>query len=795
MGDVAAVARLLAAGAGPNVSVAVRYPSGEVFQTTALVQAAHHGRVEALRLLLDAGAELGRANSDGITPLMAAAGAGHLEVVRLLLARGAGVDAVYPGNGGTAFHNACYNSKAECAEALALAGCDVGIKDDIGRTGREIAEEKGHAEVLARLRAVVSDQLRVAQAAGAAPAPELEPGAEAGDEGQATQLALAAEEGDGAAVARLLAAGADPNAWVTGRNPSGEVVPTTPLVRAAGHGWLAVARLLLAAGADPSLATSVGSTPLLAAAVSGHSEVVRLLLGKGAAVDAVHPYSGGTAFHSACYTNQPECAEVLARAGCDVGLKDSEGMTGREVAEGEGHMAVVARLRAVVVDQLRAAQAAGAAPAPDREPAALAGDGGLADQLLMAAMEGDGVAVARLLAAGADPNAWVTGRNPSGEVFQTTALCAAAAHGRLEAARLLLDACADPSRAISDGSTPLMAAAATGHLEVVRLLLARGVALDAVHPFSGGAAFHSACYSNQAECAEALARAGCNVGLKDSQGKTGREVAEGEGHTAAVARLRAVVADQLQVVQAADAAPEPAADVAGDEGPADQRLRAAMEGYGAVVARLLAAGVDPNAWVVVQDASGEVGQTTALIQAAGHGRLEATRLLLEGGADPNRVGGDGSTPLMQAAGEGQLEVIRLLLVQGVAVDAARPESGWTAFHFACVTNQADCAEALARAGCDVGIKAKNGLTGREIAEAEGSKDAARRLRALARQPFVGVLVKLAGLVGAAEHNGRRATVRPGRAIACSLLCFVSALSLHVCVEVDCREVELTPPPR
>ena len=37
---------------------------------------------------------------------MAAAGAGHLEVVRLLLARGAGVDAVYPGNGGTAFHNA-----------------------------------------------------------------------------------------------------------------------------------------------------------------------------------------------------------------------------------------------------------------------------------------------------------------------------------------------------------------------------------------------------------------------------------------------------------------------------------------------------------------------------------------------------------------------------------------------------------------------------------------------------------------------------------------------------------------
>jgi hypothetical protein len=71
------------------------------------------------------------------------------------------------------------------------------------------------------------------------------------------------------------------------------------------------------------------------------------------------------------------------------------------------------------------------------------------------------------------------------------------------------------------------------------------------------------------------------------------------------------------------------------------------------------------------------------------------------------------------------------------------------------------------------------MTGRELAEAKGSKHAARRLRALARQPFVGVLAELAGLVGAAEHNGKRATVWPrGRnhdipcpfALAPSLVC-------------------------
>ena len=104
-------------------------------------------------------------------------------------------------------------------------------------------------------------------------------------------------------------------------------------------------------------------------------------------------------------------------------------------------------------------------------------------------------------------------------------------------------------------------------------------------------------------------------------------------------------------------------------------------------------------------------------------------------------------------------------------------SSMQAFHLACINNQPDCAEALARAGCDVGIKSKSGWTGREGAEARGSKDAARRLRALARQPFVGVLVELAGLVSAAEHNGKRAIVRLGRVIACSSLCFFSALSL------------------
>jgi hypothetical protein len=107
-------------------------------------------------------------------------------------------------------------------------------------------------------------------------------------------------------------------------------------------------------------------------------------------------------------------------------------------------------------------------------------------------------------------------------------------------------------------------------------------------------------------------------------------------------------------------------------------MDAAGEGKTAGVARLLAAGADPDASVTGRGPSGEAVQTTALSEAAGNGRLEAARLLLDGGADPSLVGGDGTTPLMQAAGYGHPDLLRLLLARGAAADAAHPRDGFTA---------------------------------------------------------------------------------------------------------------------
>jgi ankyrin repeat protein len=73
-------------------------------------------------------------------------------------------------------------------------------------------------------------------------------------------------------------------------------------------------------------------------------------------VNASAPGYGRTAFHNACYQNHPECAEALVRAGCDVRIKDKRGETGRQLAERHQSTAVVARLRALVAEQLKAAQ-------------------------------------------------------------------------------------------------------------------------------------------------------------------------------------------------------------------------------------------------------------------------------------------------------------------------------------------------------------------------------------------------------------------------------------------------------
>ena len=73
-----------------------------------------------------------------------------------------------------------------------------------------------------------------------------------------------------------------------------------------------------------------------------------------------------------------------------------------------------------------------------------------------AAAAGDLGAMRRVLDGGADPNVLVPAMAAEGEKYETTALVAAAGHGQLEAAALLLDRGASPDKPNSIGHTTLM---------------------------------------------------------------------------------------------------------------------------------------------------------------------------------------------------------------------------------------------------------------------------------------------------------------------------------------------------
>jgi|SRR5215470_834736 len=90
-GNQVEIRETLNLGANPNLTVDDSYPP--------LQTAAASGHADAVRLLLDNGAEVNRVSSLN-TPLNAAASHGHLEVVLVLMQRGA--DVCYGSPGGTA---------------------------------------------------------------------------------------------------------------------------------------------------------------------------------------------------------------------------------------------------------------------------------------------------------------------------------------------------------------------------------------------------------------------------------------------------------------------------------------------------------------------------------------------------------------------------------------------------------------------------------------------------------------------------------------------------------------------
>lgn len=260
----------------------------EEFLRAGLKAASQSGRLDACRMLLDAGADPNRVDSGGGLPLLRAAYAGHRAVVELLLDRGAKVDGglerdtqdIVPGTqfrkGASALFMAVYGKRMAVLELLLQRGADPNGADGSGVTPLASAIAREWEDGAQRLLDAGVD-------------PDL---------GYALHCACAAMP---SLIRKLLEAGADPNrspekSWMMDRGYSGSWGEpwSTPLhfVATLGGPGEGIAALL-DAGAFVNAGNGEGRTPL---DVAGSPEARSLLQGRGGrstrAPHRPNPYTG-----------------------------------------------------------------------------------------------------------------------------------------------------------------------------------------------------------------------------------------------------------------------------------------------------------------------------------------------------------------------------------------------------------------------------------------------------------------------------------------------------------------------
>uniref|UniRef100_A0A674PKQ4 Espin n=1 Tax=Takifugu rubripes TaxID=31033 RepID=A0A674PKQ4_TAKRU len=91
-------------------------------------------------------------DGDGATAMHFAASRGHAKVLSWLLLHGGEI--VTDSWGGTPLHDAAENGELECCQILVVNGVDLGIKDQDGFTGADLAEYNGHSQCAKYLRTV-----------------------------------------------------------------------------------------------------------------------------------------------------------------------------------------------------------------------------------------------------------------------------------------------------------------------------------------------------------------------------------------------------------------------------------------------------------------------------------------------------------------------------------------------------------------------------------------------------------------------------------------------------------------
>ena len=207
----------------------------------------------------------------------------------------------------------------------------------------------------------------------------------------------------------------------------------------------------------------------------------------------------------------------------------------------------------------------------------------------------------------------------------------------------------------ADGATPLMLAAASGNTDAIKVLLDHGAAINAKEPLRGATPLMFAAGSNRASAVKFLIARGADSALTTNVVKLARPAFDEDGNPIEQAGGRGGVAGAGGAANG------------GGRGARGGRAGAAGASGGVAEGRAgVAAGGRGGAGGRAKSTAATVtGGMTALLLAARNGYLEATRSLIEAGADVNEpCAGDKSTPLVIAIANGHYDLAVYLLNHG-----------------------------------------------------------------------------------------------------------------------------------